>query len=89
MDELPCHLPDSDVCCWVREGSFKDATHFEGIRVNFCDVIQHHQDSSKWVDTREQTDVAKEQKQLQVVIKGTLREEEKTGQTYGSTYIQI
>lgn len=68
------HLPDSYVCCRVREGSFKHATHLEGIRVNFCDVVQYHQDSSQRVYTGEQTNVTKQQEQLQVVIKCTLRE---------------
>ena len=70
------HLPDSYVCCGVREGSFEHAAHLEGVGVNLCDVVQHHQDSSQRVDAGEQTDVTKQQEQLQVVIKCTLRERE-------------
>lgn len=79
------HLPDSYVCCWVGEGSFEHVTHLEGIRVNLSDVVQHHKDGSQRVDAREQTDVTKQQEQLQVVIKCSLREGE-TRQTYGSIY---
>lgn len=68
------HLPDSYVCCRVREWTLEHATHLEGIRVNLCDVVQHHQDSSQRVDAGEQTDVTKQQEQLQVVIKCPLRE---------------
>lgn len=81
------HLPDSDVCCWVREGPFEHVAHFEGIRVHLSNVIQHHQDSGQRVDAWEQTDVTKKQKELQVVIKGTLKDGEKTRQTYRSTHI--
>lgn len=68
------HLPDSYVCCWVREGSFEGMTQLEGIRVNLCDVVQHHQDSSQRVDTGEKTNVTKEKEELQVVVKCTLKE---------------
>lgn len=68
------HLPDSYVRRRVRERSFEHATHLEGVGVNLCDVVQHHQDGSQRVNAGEQTDVSKQQEQLQVVIEGTLRE---------------
>lgn len=49
-------------------------TQLEGIRVNLCDVVQHHQDGSQRVDTGEKTDVTKEKEELQVVVKCTLKE---------------
>lgn len=68
------NLPDSDVCSRVSKGPFEHMTHLEGIGVNLCDVVQHHQDGSQRVDAGEQADVAEEQKELQVVVKCSLRE---------------
>lgn len=71
------HLPDSYICCWVREGSFECMTQLEGIRVNLCDVVQHHQDSSQRVDAGKKTNVTIEEEELQVVVKCTLKYKKK------------
>lgn len=72
------HLPDSDVGRWFRERPLEHATHLEGVRVNLCDVVENDQDGSQRVDAGEETDVAKEQEELQVVIERALSEQTST-----------
>lgn len=76
------HLPDPDVRRWVGKGPFEHSAHLEGVRVNLGDVVQHHEHSSQGVDAGEQTDVTKQQEQLQVVIKCALeRQKEAQAET--------
>lgn len=76
------HLPDSYVCRRVREGTFENAAHLEGVGVNLGDVVEHHQDGGQRVDAREQADITEEQEQLQVVVKCALREKRTCMHTY-------
>lgn len=68
------HLPHAYVCRRVGEGTLEHVTHLEGIRVNFGDVVQDHQNSSQGVDAGEEADVTEQQEQLQEIVKCSLRD---------------
>lgn len=68
------HLPDSNVGSWFRERPLEHATHLESVRVHLCDVVENDQDGGQWVDAGEETDVAEQQEELQVVVESALSE---------------
>lgn len=70
------HLPDSDVGRRFRERPLEHATHLESVRVNLCDVVENDQNGSQGVDAGEETDVAEQQEELQVVVESALSEQD-------------